>query len=503
MLIKFTSGGRGSGGEVCRYLIDPERPGREGRPPEVVRGDLERTRELIDSIEREWSYTHGVLSFALEDAPTEEQQREAMDAFEAFAFAGLDCEQFDISWVRHQHTEGGRVELHFVTPRMELTSGRALNIAPPGWEGSYATLRDELNLTHSWARPDDPERARERGFEPPWRTAGFRLSEQREAVHDYVASLIEAGGVRGRAEMVLALTEAGLEVTRQGKDYLGLKDPQTGERLRLKGGIYGEDWTYDAELERATGGAARKPDGGDRSDDRRRIEEARQRCAEARGHRARAHRERYPRPEPEDRGDPASVLMDERRRRRNMGVPDRELDADRLLGLALDGPPDAHRNPADLHGRGGAELRGSAVRERDVSLSQPDERSDFDLRGASETGRGMNDGSTDSVRERFTQSLQEIGRRVREISDSVQGAFGRLKEALGSYFQTPDGDRGAAGQDRGEPDPVEQSLDRAERENRALDRASERVTERTTELIQERRAQERVVSRSGGMDRDW
>ena len=71
---------------------------------------MARTAELIDSISRDWTYTHGVLSFAPEDAPTEEQQHEAMDAFEAFAFAGFDPEQYDITWVRHQHTSGGRVE---------------------------------------------------------------------------------------------------------------------------------------------------------------------------------------------------------------------------------------------------------------------------------------------------------------------------------------------------------------------------------------------------------
>ena len=92
---------------------------------------------------------------------SEAKQQEAMDAFERLAFAGMDPEQYDITWVRHQHTEGGRVELHFVTPRMELTTGKALNIAPPGWERSYAPLRDALNWSHGWARPDDPDRATE------------------------------------------------------------------------------------------------------------------------------------------------------------------------------------------------------------------------------------------------------------------------------------------------------------------------------------------------------
>ena len=103
MLIKFTGGGRGGGRSVAEYLTREE--GRGHAPPEVVRGDMDRTRDLIDSIERKWSYTHGVLSFAPEDRPTEEQQEFAMDAFERLAFAGLDREQYDITWVRHSHRE--------------------------------------------------------------------------------------------------------------------------------------------------------------------------------------------------------------------------------------------------------------------------------------------------------------------------------------------------------------------------------------------------------------
>ena len=52
MLIKFTKGGRGGGGQVAEYLTSPDREGRDHAPPEVVRGDMDRTRELIDSIDR-------------------------------------------------------------------------------------------------------------------------------------------------------------------------------------------------------------------------------------------------------------------------------------------------------------------------------------------------------------------------------------------------------------------------------------------------------------------
>ena len=61
-------------------------------------------------------------------------------------------------WVRHSHE--GRVELHFCTSRLELTTGRSLNIAPPGYQDAYDSLRDMMNqrptagpIRWSWSAP--------------------------------------------------------------------------------------------------------------------------------------------------------------------------------------------------------------------------------------------------------------------------------------------------------------------------------------------------------------
>ena len=113
MLIKFFSHGRGDGGGPVNYVTRTE--GREHEPPEVLRGDPEQTRDLIDSIDRQWRYTSGVVSFSREDAPSVAEQEKVMDDFEATAFAGLESDQYDCLWVRHAHTDGGRIELHFVT----------------------------------------------------------------------------------------------------------------------------------------------------------------------------------------------------------------------------------------------------------------------------------------------------------------------------------------------------------------------------------------------------
>ena len=48
--------------------------------------------------------------------------------------------------------------------------------------------------------------------------------------------------MRRRAYVVSALEEVGLEVPRQGKDYLTARDPDSGKRWRLKGELHEHDF---------------------------------------------------------------------------------------------------------------------------------------------------------------------------------------------------------------------------------------------------------------------
>lgn len=177
MLIKMFSNGKGGGAGPVDYLTarevlayDNNRDvvrDEHGTPemvtrdplPEVLRGNSDRMIELIDACRHQWSYRAGVISFAIEDAPSKDEQQQVIDAFEALAFAGMDGEQYECLWVRHSHEE--RVELHFCTPRMELTTGKSLNIAPPGYQKHFDSLRDLMNKEHGWADPMDIERALE------------------------------------------------------------------------------------------------------------------------------------------------------------------------------------------------------------------------------------------------------------------------------------------------------------------------------------------------------
>ncbi len=507
MLIKFTSGGRGGGGTIAAYLTDPHRQGREHAAPEVVRGDMERTRELIDGIERTWTYTHGVLSFAPEDRPTEAQQLEAMDQFERLAFAGLDPEQYDVTWVRHSHTghgadegahgeHGGRVELHVVVPRLELTSGRALNIAPPGWERTFAPLRDALNYEHGWARPDDPARARELHGVHAYAHAqeGLSLRQGREGVHAYVTGLVAAGQVTDRASLVEALEEAGLSVPRQGRDYLTVADGEDGERIRMKGRLYERGWTYDAELDRAAAGAAGHAVGGDREDHRERAQQAWAELESRVRARALFHAERYGREHGEHHGlAGAGPEQAQAARAVVVGHAAPELGHDRdahgLLALALDEPGAAarddererHRALSDVHA-GGADLHGAAL--GDAGHDVPAGRAGQAVRGLAQPGHE----AWEHGRAERGDGVAERGRRGSKRQDHraderhTHGPAGRKLEREAAH---------AAGwelDDHGEPHGLRARLAGAVRELgqclRGLAEAVRGHGERALELVQ-------------------
>ena len=253
-MIKVFPHGKGNGIGPTRYLVRQDYHGRKEHPPVVLRGDPDMTRALIDSIDREWKFTAGVCSWGPEDAITPEKEQEVMDSFEAVAFAGMQPDQYTILWVRHSHA--GHHELHFVIPRMELSTGKAFNAFPPGWQKHFDPLRDLHNIRNGWTRPDDPERAR---FCAPsqadihearlirWGKNPTRNEKEktRELINEYLKAKIETGAVRDRADVLAALREAGLEINREGQDYISVKDTDSGEKIRLKGGVYGADWKFE------------------------------------------------------------------------------------------------------------------------------------------------------------------------------------------------------------------------------------------------------------------
>ena len=213
----------------------------------MLRGDPGQVADVAESLEFEHKYTSGVIAWAPDDKPTEEQIGQTLDEFERFAWAGLDPDRYTWSAVLHRDSRGG-AHIHVLAARVDLETGKSLNIAPPNWERSYGALRNSLNEEHGWSRPDQPEH--KRVLQPAHR-GGLESGERdpRQQIADYLARRIRTGEITDRASMVEGLKTAGFEVPRQGRDYLTVADPGTGGRWRLKGAIYEQTFSREGFID--------------------------------------------------------------------------------------------------------------------------------------------------------------------------------------------------------------------------------------------------------------
>ena len=299
MHLSFASGGAGSARASADYLVGERDSAGRVRPGiEVLRGNPHQVAAVADSLGFERKYTSGVIAWAPEDRPTDEQIGAVLDEFEKTAWAGLEPDRYAWTAVLHRE-EGDGVHMHVLTARCDLETGRSLNIAPPGWQKTFGPLRDGFNHQHGWSRPDDPARAKahQPGHRAYMEAARLRAGLEHEAgprelIRDYLLQRVEHGAVRSRADVVAALEEAGFEVPRQGKDYVTARDPESGKRWRLKGALYEQDF----EPERLNRSAA-EPAGGRtpsvRGDGGERAAAAWRELARRREWRAAYHRKRY------------------------------------------------------------------------------------------------------------------------------------------------------------------------------------------------------------------
>jgi hypothetical protein len=443
MLIKFFRNGKGAGAGPVGYLVadkvlayDDNRDlirDADGQSmtvtreplPEVLRSSPDRTEALIDASRHQWTYRAGVISFAATDAPTEEQQAEVMDHFERLAFAGLDPEQYDVLWVRHTHED--RVELHFCTPRLELTSGRSLNIAPPGYQKAFDSLRDVLNQRHGWADPMELERTQQvrDTIETPTRAQG------RDELHAWLQDQISVGLITDRASMLDALTDAGFDIPRAGKAYLTAQDPDTGERWRLKGEIFHEDWQADPAEREAERGAGHDPAG------LRRLDgiptgELQDRFEQHCDQRAAYNRDRYPHLSATEQELVRDADLGDQNMADDLTLADHGdvLGGDRLddgRELALDADAGQLRDDGlgpDADRQGGRDLAGAG----------PDQNATEDLHAGRQISDlhqdrgGLDDDTPDSLGTRLARLRRAVGDGLRNLSNGIERVRGTLDE---------------------------------------------------------------------------
>lgn len=303
MLVKINNRGSGGGRGPTEYLTgNKDHAGVERAvQPEVLRGDTQLTRELIDSLDFAQRYTSGSLNFSESNIP-DTQKQAIMDSWERCLFPGMSTDQYSVLWVEHR--DKGRLELNFVIPNVELGTGKRLqpyyDAADRPRVDAWQTL---VNDQYSLSDPHDPERAR------TLNTAHNLPKDRKEAAQKITEGLI-ALSPENRSQVISALSDAGFEVSRQTKKSISIADPEGGRPLRLSGGIYEQSYRGGEQLCQERERAAREYREGREA----RVREAEERYSRGIERRSADLHKRYPARAVEDRSM-ETVAMDSISRR--------------------------------------------------------------------------------------------------------------------------------------------------------------------------------------------
>ena len=153
MIVQFFNRGKGGGAGSVDYLLGRDRRREDAR---LLRGNADETIALIDGSTYAKKYTSGCLSFE-ESNLSEARKQQLMDSFEECIFTGLDADQYNCLWVEHR--DKGRLELNFVIPNIELTTGKRLqpyyHAADHKRVDAWRTIQ---NIQYGLSDPDDPQK---------------------------------------------------------------------------------------------------------------------------------------------------------------------------------------------------------------------------------------------------------------------------------------------------------------------------------------------------------
>lgn len=272
MHIKFLDHGKGSPAKASAYLLDKlDHLGNVRAGIEVLKGDATTFNAICDSSPHLWKYTSGVIAWSKDDEPTDEQIKEVLDDFEKHAFAGLEQSQHHLFAVLHTDDDGSK-HIHVLTPRIDLESGKSLNIAPPGHEKHFDSLRDFFNTKYQWSRPDDlllMQTTQEPNHIAKLNAQAKKILNEQDltnltksqfckVIDNYVKTLLKTQTVKNRAEIVNCIEqlEGVASVRAQQTVTVTLNN---GKKHRLSGDFYHEQFEIGLYSERLRAEAESRP----------------------------------------------------------------------------------------------------------------------------------------------------------------------------------------------------------------------------------------------------
>ena len=248
MIVDFFRHGSGLSKNCLDYLLGED---REREQALLLSGDVELTAQLIDSSPFAKKYTSGCLSFYEHDLNDQDKQQ-IMQNFEQCLFPALDPDQYQILWVQHQDkvnqdTGETRLELNFVIPNVELSTGKRLQpfYAPVDLD-RVDLFKQITNTEHSLYDPDDPEH---RQLFLNKKNLPKDVKDFKEQLHQRVYRAVANGDIADRQELVEWLESNQITVTRQTSKSISIENPYEDAKrpIRLNGEIYEQSFRATGE----------------------------------------------------------------------------------------------------------------------------------------------------------------------------------------------------------------------------------------------------------------
>ncbi len=233
MICKFFNRGKGNTGPV-EYVMKQVAIGKGA----VLYGDSKLTKKIIYNLKHQkQKYKSGVLTF-LENEVDEQTKEEIINTFKSVMFPGMSEEQYDLLLVEHTNTE--HYHIHFVIPRVELTTLKAFN---PYWKGAdlkrIDTFTKYVNLKFKLQSPIKKDKATTILSDELLKAKKKDIKSSLD--YDLMMAVL-ANQINSRDDVISHLKKMGYALTREGKNYISIKS-KGKKAIRLKGKLYDEDFT--------------------------------------------------------------------------------------------------------------------------------------------------------------------------------------------------------------------------------------------------------------------
>lgn len=292
MICKFFQNKKGSKGGLpsIDYLLNSQRV--KNGTAKILKGDENLTRAILKSLNYKHKACVGCLSFA-ETNIDEEKKELIMQEFEHTLLTPQMQGRYNILWV--EHTDKGRLELNFVIPRVDLESKKTFT--PYYHKADLARVDlfvDYINAKFDHINPKEP--TREQNIKNINHHA--KTFKDHKALEQHLQEQILKGIFKNRNELIDYL-ENDLkdicELTRKGKDYLGIKLQGDKKAVRYKGDFYAEQADYKGAIREILKRTERRNDELNRQKDEQELHKLRTRLDELIDYKAREYRTRHER----------------------------------------------------------------------------------------------------------------------------------------------------------------------------------------------------------------